>query len=76
MLALDPMSRTVPTTMTRITANMTAYSAISCPFCSHQSLRTSSIDCSLNFVFLSDRAGTCSQLHETRTAKDFPPNSR
>jgi hypothetical protein len=29
LLALEPISRTVPTTMTRITANMTEYSATS-----------------------------------------------
>ena len=29
--AFDPINRTVPTTKTRITASMTAYSAISCP---------------------------------------------
>jgi hypothetical protein len=29
LLALVPMSRTVPTTITRITANITAYSAMS-----------------------------------------------
>src|SRR3989442_26068 len=31
VLALDPISRIVPTTMTRITASITAYSAMSCP---------------------------------------------
>lgn len=40
LLALPPISRTVPTTRTRITANMTAYSAMSCPLSSDQSLRT------------------------------------
>src|SRR4029077_10106985 len=39
LFALEPMSRTVPTTRTRITANMTAYSAISCPDSSDQSLK-------------------------------------
>ena len=29
LLALEPISRTVPTTITRITASITAYSAIS-----------------------------------------------
>jgi hypothetical protein len=29
LLAFEPMSRTVPTTITRITASITAYSAIS-----------------------------------------------
>lgn len=37
LLALEPISRMVPTTMTRITANMTAYSAMSCPCSSRQS---------------------------------------
>src|SRR5437870_12524039 len=31
VLALDPISRIVPTPMTRITASITAYSAMSCP---------------------------------------------
>src|SRR5580698_8582854 len=31
VFALEPISRTVPTTMTRITASITAYSAMSCP---------------------------------------------
>src|ERR1700722_17805324 len=43
VLALDPINRTVPTTMTRITASITAYSAISCPLSPLHRLRTSSI---------------------------------
>ncbi len=39
LLALDPIKRTVPTTRTKITANMTAYSAISWPDSSDHSLR-------------------------------------
>lgn len=31
LFALDPISRTVPTTITRMTASITAYSAMSCP---------------------------------------------
>ena len=31
VLEFDPISRIVPTTITRITASMTAYSAMSCP---------------------------------------------
>ena len=38
LFALVPMSRTVPTTITRITASMTAYSAISCPLSSFHRL--------------------------------------
>jgi hypothetical protein len=38
LLALVPISRIVPTTNNRITANMTAYSAISWPCSSIQSL--------------------------------------
>ncbi len=34
LLALNPMSRTVPTTITRMTAGMTAYSAMSWPLSS------------------------------------------
>jgi hypothetical protein len=40
LFELDPTSRIVPTTITRITANMTAYSAMSCPASSFQSLRS------------------------------------
>ena len=50
LLALDPINRTVPTTRTRITANMTAYSAISCPASSHHSLRI------ILYIFLSSMA--------------------
>jgi hypothetical protein len=39
LLALEPTRRTVPTTSTRITANMTAYSAMSWPSSSNQALR-------------------------------------
>lgn len=39
LLAFDPTRRTVPTTITRITASITAYSAISCPDSSLQSLQ-------------------------------------
>src|SRR5581483_6288940 len=42
LFAFDPMSRIVPTTITRITANITAYSAISCPSCSDHSLQSTS----------------------------------
>jgi hypothetical protein len=46
LLAWEPMSCTVPTTITRITASMTAYSAISCPFSSdHSRRRPSFISC-------------------------------
>src|SRR5271166_6225431 len=37
LFAFEPMSRIVPTTITRITANITAYSAMSCPLSSFQS---------------------------------------
>ena len=48
VFALDPMSRIVPTTMTRIIANITAYSAISWPSSFVQSVRMSEyIDASL-----------------------------
>jgi hypothetical protein len=45
LFAFDPISRMVPTTRTRITASMTAYSAISCPSSSDQSLR---INCDMS----------------------------
>ena len=38
VLEFEPIKRTVPTTRTRITANITAYSAMSCPESSDQSL--------------------------------------
>jgi hypothetical protein len=38
LFAFDPIRLTVPTTSTRITASITAYSAISCPVSSRQSL--------------------------------------
>lgn len=38
LFALLPIMRMVPTTMTRMTASMTAYSAMSCPWSSDQSL--------------------------------------
>jgi len=37
LFALLPINRTVPTTITKITASMTAYSAMSCPRSSDQS---------------------------------------
>src|ERR1700694_4058689 len=39
LLAFPPMRRTVPITNTRMTASMTAYSAMSCPCSSLQRLR-------------------------------------
>ncbi len=39
LLAFEPINRTVPTTSTRMTANITAYSAMSWPDSSDQSLR-------------------------------------
>src|SRR4249919_3853232 len=52
LFALAPMRRIVPTTMTRITASMTAYSAISCPSSSHHNLCASCF----NIVLFSCRA--------------------
>src|SRR5260370_22059506 len=43
LFALEPIKRTVPTTITRMTANMTAYSAISCPSSPLHSWRASSM---------------------------------
>src|ERR1039458_9943286 len=42
LLALEPISRIVPTTITRITANITAYSAMSWPWSAAHSLRRTS----------------------------------
>ena len=42
LFELDPIRRIVPTTRTRITASITAYSAISCPASSDQILRMNS----------------------------------
>lgn len=43
LFALEPIKRMVPTTITRMTANMTAYSAISCPSSPPHSWRASSV---------------------------------
>src|SRR5207249_5325918 len=43
LLAFEPTSRMVPTTSTRMTASITAYSAISCPLSSIRSLRNDAI---------------------------------
>src|ERR1035441_4133349 len=43
LLALEPTSRIVPTTRTRITASITAYSAMSSALSSAQSLRSSNV---------------------------------
>jgi hypothetical protein len=40
LLELDPTKRIVPTTITRMTANITAYSAMSCPASSFHSVRS------------------------------------
>jgi len=40
LLAFDPISRIVPTTTARITASMTAYSAMSCPASSRKLRKT------------------------------------
>ena len=46
LLALEPTRRIVPTTITRITANITAYSAMSWPSSSDHSLSVNCL-CSL-----------------------------
>src|SRR5437868_14312990 len=43
VLALPPIKRMVPITITRITASMTAYSAISCPSSSRHNLLARSV---------------------------------
>src|SRR5512146_1107391 len=45
LLACEPTKRMGPTTMTRMTANITAYSAMSCPSLSDQQLCRSSSIC-------------------------------
>ena len=42
LLALEPTNRIVPTTMTRITANITAYSAMSWPSSSRHTFKNKS----------------------------------
>src|SRR5258708_16190786 len=66
LLALDPISRIVPTTRTRITASITAYSAISCPASSDQILR-------INLDILSLQSIHLSPL-DRRSAIDAPHN--
>jgi hypothetical protein len=53
LFAFDPINRIVPTTSTRITASITAYSAISCPSSSDQILRINSDMRSLQFLHVS-----------------------
>lgn len=49
LLALAPISRTVPTTITRITASITAYSAMSWPSSSDHILENKSFTLSPSF---------------------------
>src|SRR5689334_20403674 len=63
VLALEPIKRIVPTTMTRITASMTAYSAMSWPLSSHSNLRA----CSIN-IFVSPHQ----LVDDTRTVSGEP----
>src|SRR5258708_30908166 len=67
LLALAPISRIVPTTRTRITASITAYSAISCPASSDQILRINLDILSLQSIHLSPLDG--------RSAIDAPHNA-
>jgi hypothetical protein len=69
LFELDPIKRIVPTTITRITASITAYSAMSCPCSSLQSLRISSVivvfSCTRNKdggMVLEPRLGTIARL--------------
>jgi len=57
VLEFDPMSRTVPTTRTRITARITAYSAMSWPSSSVQRCRRSIIGNSFHVWFKDWRCG-------------------
>jgi hypothetical protein len=57
LFAFDPIKRMVPTTKTRITASMTAYSAISCPESSRQSLCMNSDIVPPKFLHLSPARG-------------------
>jgi hypothetical protein len=50
LLDLPPISFTVPITITRITASMTAYSATSCPSSFDQAFFKSSFTCILQFL--------------------------
>src|SRR3981189_1373503 len=68
LLAFDPIKRIVPTTRTRITASITAYSAISCPVSSDQILR-------INSDMLSSMIGVYSFLEE-RTFLDESHHAR
>jgi hypothetical protein len=43
LFALPPINRSVPTTITKMTASITAYSAISCPSSCDQSLPRKSV---------------------------------
>src|SRR5258708_7726251 len=68
LLALAPISRIVPTTRTRITASITAYSAISCPASSDHTLRIKLDILSLQSIHLFP-------LSDGRSAIDAPHNA-
>src|SRR5689334_1899025 len=65
LFALDPTSRIVPTTSTRITASITAYSAMSCPSSSAHNLRSVFIISSIETSRLHCRPARRGQLPST-----------
>src|ERR1700719_4226696 len=69
LFELPPIKRTVPTTITRITASITAYSARSWPCSSDQSLRSDLV------MFSSSPFGTCVE-HERRCSFPHIPSGR
>jgi len=73
LFELPPMSRIVPTTMPRMTANMTAYSAMSWPFCSDQSLAENLIKLSSFPGLLQAYSRFCANCNIPRRRTMAPP---
>src|SRR5271170_7787695 len=65
LLAFDPINRTVPITITRITANITAYSAMSCPLSSLQTVCKNLATDSFSLLYIAATS-------HTRTLEESP----
>jgi hypothetical protein len=72
-LALEPINLMTPTTMTRMTANITAYSAMSCPRSSNKttvpSVIISTLRSRLDYVFTVVTAQNNSEAIQDRSGK-------
>src|SRR5579862_598667 len=82
VFALLPIIRIVPTTITRMTASMTAYSAISCPWSSDQRRRrrgrtilfTSLLELRTGFI-IDGRRSSRTDDQSNSTTHDPPPKA-